>query len=285
MRQQIEGLTTKNITINGRKIRYYQGGKSGPEILLIHGGAIDSAKLSWGVVAPILAQSMKVTAIDLPGFGSSEPPRGSVTVSFYSSFITKFLSEIGVTKTAVAGFGIGGQIAMSLAVFNPELVTRIHLLASGGLLQSKLLIKARYLLTRTPKLTFLSAKLLGRSQKIFKTYIRAMFFNHENVTDDFMMNLIQDFRNTPALETYTKFCNNEMFKDGRRSDLIPMMTGTKIPTMIIHGQFDLTFPPILAQEAAQRIQTADLRIIPKCGHWVSRDRPETVAAFLSETVH
>jgi len=278
----IHGFKTKNITINGRKIRYFQAGTSGPEILLIHGCMIDSSKLSWGIVAPMLAEKMRVTAVDLPGFGGSEAPRGSINVATYSAFIDRFLKEIGINKTAIAGISLGGQVAMAMSAFYPERVSRIYLIASGGLSQSKALVKAQFFLTRTPKFSLLAGKLLGRSHKVFKTLLNAMFFDHDKITDDFVMSMIQEFKNTPALATFTKFNNSELTKDGRRSDLVPMLKDTKIPTMLIHGQFDLTFPPVLSQDAAAEIKGADLRIIPKCGHWVTRDRPETVAAFLSE---
>jgi pimeloyl-ACP methyl ester carboxylesterase len=225
---------------------------------------------------------MQVYAVDLPGFGASDAPRGAVTVSFYADFLRKFIGELGLKSPTVAGISMGGQIALATAIYYPESVSRLILLGSAGLSTEASGWKFHYLFTRSPKATQGLLRFLGKRQKIFKTFLRGMFFDHSKMTDDLVVSVLTEFRNSHAIETISKFAHSELTHQGMRSDFSGYLAELKQPTMLIHGQFDLAIPALLSQQASQIIPSCDLRIVPKCGHWITRERPETVTAFIEE---
>ena len=52
------------------------GAARAPTLLLLHGGGLDSAELSWADVGPAVAQvGYRVLAPDHPGYGESPPAR------------------------------------------------------------------------------------------------------------------------------------------------------------------------------------------------------------------
>jgi len=278
----LQGFSKKTCEIQGKEIRYYQSGSTGPQILLLHGMMIDSAKISWSEVAPVLARTMQVTVVDLPGFGASEAPRGSVSIAYYSNFLKKFIETIGIPRLRLAGIGIGATIAADFALLNPQVVEHLYLLASGGYHDFKSIKKLQFFTTRMPGVSTFWMNLLGKNQKIFKTALRTMFFNHDNISDELVKTMVQEFKNRDNLQTYTALSKNEFSLEGRKTFLPEVIAQLKVPLTIIHGQYDLISPPVYVQEAIQSTPNTDFRIIPKCGHWITLDKPEIAAAFLRQ---
>jgi pimeloyl-ACP methyl ester carboxylesterase len=81
---------------------------SGPPIVLLHGIGLDRAV--WDPVVPILAREHEVVAVDLPGFGASEPLAGQPTVEA----LAEAVETLGLERPHVAGNSLGGGIAIEL---------------------------------------------------------------------------------------------------------------------------------------------------------------------------
>jgi pimeloyl-ACP methyl ester carboxylesterase len=58
------------INVQGTPVHYHRTG-TGPAVVLLHGGGLDNAHLSWGLFTTLLAGRAMVIAPDLPGFGDS----------------------------------------------------------------------------------------------------------------------------------------------------------------------------------------------------------------------
>src|SRR5262249_23478839 len=56
------------ITAAGSPVRAYRAG-AGPTLVLLHGGGLDDAQLSWAPVWPALTGHAQLLAPDLPGYG------------------------------------------------------------------------------------------------------------------------------------------------------------------------------------------------------------------------
>src|SRR5689334_13091156 len=72
-------LTTRTVDIGG-PVHYvdFGGDPEGPTIVLVHG--LGGSHLNWDLLAPLLTDSARVFALDLPGFGLSEPELRLATV-------------------------------------------------------------------------------------------------------------------------------------------------------------------------------------------------------------
>src|SRR4051794_28557892 len=69
----MKGFTRRKIRTSGAEIEVAVAG-SGPPLLLIHGNPL--TLVSWHKVAPTLARSFTVVAIDIRGYGDSSKPDG-----------------------------------------------------------------------------------------------------------------------------------------------------------------------------------------------------------------
>jgi pimeloyl-ACP methyl ester carboxylesterase len=72
-----------------------------------------------------------VFAVDLPGFGGSDPP-ARPRISCYAETIDAALELLDVPRAIVVGHSLGGAVATSLAARHPHRVVSLVLLAPAG---------------------------------------------------------------------------------------------------------------------------------------------------------
>src|ERR671917_2949546 len=93
---------------------HHRGG-SGEPLLLIHG--IGHTWRGWRPMLPQLEQRFDVLAVDLPGFGHSEPfpPGRDATPEALADAVEDEMARAGFDRPHIAGNSLGGWIALELA--------------------------------------------------------------------------------------------------------------------------------------------------------------------------
>ncbi len=109
---------------SGRRVHYRHAG-SGPPLVMLHGATGTSGTLE--PLARELARSRTVIAIDLPGFGESEPLPGVPDVAGYALTVLETLEALGVEVFDLHGTRLGGSVAIALAAAYPDRVRRLVL--------------------------------------------------------------------------------------------------------------------------------------------------------------
>jgi pimeloyl-ACP methyl ester carboxylesterase len=75
---------------------------------------------------------------------------------------------------------------------------------------------------------------------------------------------------------------------GQREVLVDRLSQLERPTLVVWGTHDRVLPYSQAQEAAARLQSGTLELIPDCGHAPSVEQPErfvsSIGEFLSDKV-
>jgi len=102
----------------------------GPALVLLHGLAGSGAW--WTRNLPALSGAFQVTAIDLPGFGSSHPD-ARLILDEVPAQVAELMGELGIRRAHVMGHSMGGLVAGGLAADHPELVDRLVLVDAGFL--------------------------------------------------------------------------------------------------------------------------------------------------------
>src|SRR5262249_30526465 len=80
-----------------------------------------------------LMRAFRVIAVDLPGFGRSDPPSGWYSTTDYVDFLIRAADELEFREGIVCGVSWGGQIAVQFADKRPERVQALVLVSSSGL--------------------------------------------------------------------------------------------------------------------------------------------------------
>lgn len=103
----------------------------GEPLVLLHG--LGSSRSAWNPVLPLLQERFDVSAIDLPGFGESEPlPEGlEPSPAVLAAVVARTLADLDVQAPHVAGNSLGGWTALELAALIP--VRSLTLLSPAGL--------------------------------------------------------------------------------------------------------------------------------------------------------
>jgi pimeloyl-ACP methyl ester carboxylesterase len=104
----------------------YGGNDDGPAVVLVHG--LGGSHLNWDLLAPHLTGRARVWAIDLPGFGRSEPRNRSTTVPANVGVLGRFLDEVVQEPAVLVGNSMGGMISIFTAGERPQSVSGLVLL-------------------------------------------------------------------------------------------------------------------------------------------------------------
>jgi pimeloyl-ACP methyl ester carboxylesterase len=112
---------------------YKTTGESGSPLILIHG--IDAAASSdeWRSVAASLAETHRVIAVDLPGFGLSDRPNLAYRAEDYVDFLDDFLRDVVGEPAVVAASSLSAAYAIAVAARSPERVRSLLLVCPTGL--------------------------------------------------------------------------------------------------------------------------------------------------------
>lgn len=106
---------------------------SGPPLLVIGGERFTTT--SPGVrQLSALAAHYRVITFDPPGTGYSGPMVGPLTVESEADLVAGLIVALGIPSPTVLGWGVGGEVALSLAERHPGLAGRLVLLdaTAGG---------------------------------------------------------------------------------------------------------------------------------------------------------
>ncbi len=119
------------VTLADGVTRYQlEGPKSGPLILLIHGGR--EPAWTWDEVVPVLHMAgIRTLRYDMYGRGFSDRPQdASYNQAFYLKQVEDLLDALKIAAPLhVAGYSFGSNIAAKLAIARPEQVKSLTLLA------------------------------------------------------------------------------------------------------------------------------------------------------------
>ncbi len=104
---------------------HYRHAGSGPAVICLHMSG--SSSQEYEKVGDILAETYSVYAVDLLGFGNSDPPPRHYSLSEHARTIAEFMDAVGVDQAYMIGNLVGCNIAARFAVMYPERILGLML--------------------------------------------------------------------------------------------------------------------------------------------------------------
>lgn len=98
----------------------YGGPPDGPLLVCVHG--LGGSHVNWAAVAPTLARTCRVLALDLAGFGLTQGGVRSTSVGANQRLLHRFLTEVAGSPAVLVGNSMGGLISSLEASRNPQTV-------------------------------------------------------------------------------------------------------------------------------------------------------------------
>jgi len=266
----------RDVVVNGRRIAYLEAGSGTSTCVLIHGlaGSWDY----WRHTIPVLSETRRVIAVDLPGFGRSED-LDAHGVDHQLPALLAFLDAIGTARCDVVGHSMGSLVACELAARYPERVDRLVL--SGGPTTSvvELLTSPLRTLSTKPKVaTFLMEAISagvrppGFLRRLILTTSWARWIAFRAYVPDPAALSVEDLSGVlvgagaPAVLP--------TLRQGFGYDPRPALAAVRKPTIIINGDLDTICPPADAHAfAASNNAVQAVHLIPGVGHWAMIEAP------------
>jgi pimeloyl-ACP methyl ester carboxylesterase len=259
----------------------------GPPVVLLHGGIVDSARLSWGgVLEPLAAElGRPVLAPDLPGYGDSDRPVAAYSTAYHVEMVRSFLDALGIGRVDLCGLSLGGGVALGLA-FADERVERVAAVSSFGLGTALPSGSLTWALTQVPVLNRLSLALLARSRRLTRASLGNLVTDPGTLPDAVVAELFDLLQRPDPGHAFRQWRAAEVTRAGYATSYVPLLPELQQPALFLHGAADEVFPPAWAERAGDRAPDGDCVVLENCGHWLPRERPDAfvdhVAGFLGE---
>ncbi|HEU5486237.1 MAG TPA: alpha/beta hydrolase [Microlunatus sp.] len=282
-----QGATETWLEHHGGRIRVLQGGSLDPDprtdrlpVLLIHGGGYDNAAISWSKIFGPLSADRLVIAPDLPGFGYTEGLPVTGDVDELADLIITVARAFGLSRVAVAGLSMGGDIALHVALRHAEGVAGLILVAPGGLaerLRNRRMQFGAWLAAQLPDpVLFGAGRLAGR---FTDSYLRRLVHDPSTVDAAVRAEFAREARRPGSGIGYGRY-NQATLGPGRmRNNLLAEVFRIAVPTLFLHGEDDTLVDPANSLAAVEAMPRAELVLVGQCGHWLPIEAPEI---FVSE---
>ena len=267
---RIQGLATRHETPcgDGQMVWHLwdQSGGVAPVVALFHGGA--GSWRHWIRTIPALVATYRVLVPDLPGLGESDfPPDGEDAFAIAGIVADGIDAILGAgADFEVVGFSFGGTMAACVGALRGKRVRSVTIIGSSGvgaLGSSVKLEKVRHLEGQQRHDTHrinLGRLMIADRAKIDELAIRIQDWN-----------TVRSRLRTPAIS--------------RSGAIMGAIDRLVCPLNGMWGEFDAPANP----KGPERVATlrahcpqADIRLIPKTGHWAAYESADTVNAILLE---
>lgn len=232
----------------------------GPDLVLLHGWAIHSG--IWGPLLPQLTQHFRVTLVDLPGFGLSEPLMGDYRLGH----ITQRIIEAVPSPAIWVGWSLGGMVTLYATINYPAMVAKAVIVTSSP----KFIADASW-----PGLSYSTLQQFAQNLRLdYETtltqFITSQLLQNEHAHE--LRYLIKTAlqRKAPSLTGLL-----QGFKIIRDTDLRPELAKIECPVLYIFGRSDALVPIGVSTLIPQWHPTAEVAIIRHAGHAPFLSHPET----------
>lgn len=237
------------INIENIEINYICEGQ-GKNILILHG---------WGAsietIMPIfnhLKNQFKVYAMDFPGCGMSQKPKEVLGAYDYGRITKAFIDAMEMEEVILIGHSHGGRVSLVLANKYPELVKKMILIDSAGLIPKR---KLKY---------YIKVYSFKALKKIYSTIF--FWIDKEEKMEKFYKKFgSTDYKDADGImrKILVKLVNE---------DLRPLLKGIKASTLLIWGRDDDATPVYMGEIMEKEIKDSGLVILENAGHYSYLDQ-------------
>ena len=253
-------------------------------LLMLHGQATSSS-LFEEVLSLLQNESdFNLYSVDMRGFGESSLLTPLSSFSDLADDLYLFIQELGLQNVTIAGISTGGSVGLLFAARYPGLLKGLILLGAvgaRGILGTKeevdaagnkttsLIKKYEDLLTGHWK--FIANGFEKKDENFVKNFYNMTCFNvGRPMTPERMTRLVEGSLQQRHFTQIIWFLQN--FNISNEDNGVTKGTGeySKIntPTLIIHGELDITIPLVEARYTHKLLgeKISRMEILPNCGH-------------------
>ncbi|MDH3626862.1 MAG: alpha/beta fold hydrolase [Acidobacteriota bacterium] len=109
---------------------------SAPVIVMLHGSP--GSKEVFDGVTPLLTETHRILAVDLPGFGESAAWVPDYSIAAHAEYVGQLLDRLDIPRAHLVGFSMGGGVALEFYDERPRQVESLVLISAIGVQELEL---------------------------------------------------------------------------------------------------------------------------------------------------
>ncbi len=282
----------REAVIEGRRVSYVEVGSGTLGFILIHG--MGGYWQHWVQTLPFLARRGRAIALDLPGFGRSGRPPGSVSIEHLANVAAQLCDEANLREVILFGHSMGGPIGLNFARSRPDIAKGLVMVGGAvrtfaavlggrdlGHLAHERLVEMAAIVTELlgaglPTPRPLKRLVAGRAllrRLVLWPYLQAP----AEISVDGAALLLEGAGATGVFPTARAIGRSEPY--GRLADV-------RLPILSIGGRYDRICPPADLEHFDRIAATATTVLVDGAAHMVMLERPkvfnERAGRFLAE---
>jgi pimeloyl-ACP methyl ester carboxylesterase len=271
---------TRKVRVLDRLVNVVDMGGDGPPLLFIHG--LGGAWQNWLLNMPAFADSHRVVAVDLPGFGESEMPAdGDLSIRGFAKVVDAVCTELDIDCPIVVGNSMGGFAGAELAISYPTRVKKLVLVSAAGIStehvrREPLVVFARLWAATTSRTATLADPVVRRT-RLRRLFMQTVVLHPEKLSVPLTAELVQGAGRPGFVGALGELIGYSF------RDRLPQI---EVPVLIVWGRQDLLVPVGDAERFERLIgPNAHKVIFEDTGHLAMLERPgrfnELLAGFIA----
>lgn len=233
---------------------------SGPPLVLLHGFPLDHAM--WREQVAGLRGRFRVIVSDLPGFGASPPLREESSMEAMAASVAVLLDGLQLDRVVLAGFSMGGYVALAFAAQHAERLQGLVLCSSRPVADDEQARQGREATARKAEEQGMSGLAPRMAADLLAERTRqecpALLAEVEAMI----------LRQSPQA---VAAASRAMAQRPDRSALLPKLA---VPSLVVTGAADQLIDPAQGARMAELMPGSRLVSVADAGHLVNLERPE-----------
>jgi pimeloyl-ACP methyl ester carboxylesterase len=268
-------------SFDAARIATFEMGRSDkPPLFLVNG--LGGNLVAWRLVVGDFLDEFRVISYDYRGmYLSPTPSSGDFSMEAHIRDAVAVMEHFDVTGMVLMGWSMGVQVVLELAERVPERI-RALVLANGAF--GKPLDRA---MPRLKPLAMLTMGLLARCADFIRPaatpvlatpaplkLAKTLGIVSKQLDEQVFLDLARDYANLD-FKAYRDCVDALVNHDAQR-----VLSGIRVPTLIIGGGRDFFTPRSFSQEMADRISNSELHIIDDASHYCCVEYPNEIIRIM-----
>ena len=275
----LDHYPVQTVRINEHPTAFVRYGH-GPPLVLLHGYA--GALWNWEHQIQSLGKHRTLYIPDLLGHGLSAKPRIAFTPVVYLDWLQGFMDAVGIQRADFVGSSMGCGLIFGLALTRPEKVGRLVLISgfpAHVFDQVRGTYLERFRRLRVGFLFGLAYQLLGR--RAFRKVLRGIVNDPEQITAAVIERAYRLRKDHgKAWPLWSSLCQVHQWEQ----QFAPRLGEIAAPTLILWGNNDRFFQPVVGEELHRSIPGSRFAVIPHAGHLPMWEQPDLVNRLILDFV-
>jgi pimeloyl-ACP methyl ester carboxylesterase len=267
----------------------HPGPDEAPPLVCVHG--LNGSHANWHDLAPLLARSRRVLALDLAGHGRTPRAGRSASITRNRELLGRFLDEVVGEPAVLVGNSMGAAIAMLQAAAAPDSVTGLVLLGPalprGRMDVPPPALARQVALCAVPRLgerALMRRRARLAPEQLVQETLRWTTADVSSVSAG-MRELAVELvaarsRDSDCDAAYLEAARSVGLLVARAAAYRAMIASLRTPAIVLQGALDRLVPPAGVRQLATLQPDWEVHILPGVGHVPQIEVPQRTAELI-----